>query len=69
HSAFYQEENYSLDFMLLGYDLEQGIFWASGYNRDFQYGEYSIPIEVVLGAHFSFLESHKRLITIRYQQA
>ncbi len=69
HTAFYQEEHYSHDIMLHGYDLEQQVFWASGYNRDFQYGEYSIPIEEVLAAHFSFQEANKRLITIRYQQA
>ncbi|MFD1991240.1 hypothetical protein ACFSGI_14800 [Paenibacillus nicotianae] len=69
HTAFYQEEHYSHDIMLHGYNLEKGVFWASGYNRDFQYGEYSIPIEELLAAHFSFQESHKRLITIRYQQA
>lgn len=69
HTAFYQEEHYSHDLMLHGYDLEQGVFWGSGYNRDFQYGHYSIPIEELLAAHFSFQESNKRLITIRYQQA
>lgn len=69
HTAFYQEEHYSHDIMLHGYDLEQKIFWASGYNRDFQYGEYKVSIDELLAAHFSFQESTKRLITIRYQQA